>query len=81
MAARLNNRHQEMVRRKIQTTKLIAVLQDEAFGKTILRDGQRDSARFLIGKSLGNPPEQTDLNVSGDLNLAWPLARSKLDRP
>jgi hypothetical protein len=77
MAARLNNRHQDMVRAKIQTSHLIRVLQDEALGRTELEDGQRESARFLINKSLGNPPEQTDLNVSGDISLAVSFVASR----
>jgi len=80
MAKRLNPRHQEMVRHKIQTVKLIARLQDDAFGLLQLTDGQRDSAKFLIGKSLSNPPVITDLNVSGGLSLEWPLPKSKLDQ-
>jgi hypothetical protein len=56
MAARLNPRHQEMVRAKIQTSQLIRVLQEEGMGKTELRDGQRESAKFLINKSMSNPP-------------------------
>lgn len=69
MAKRLNPRHQEMVRAKIQTSHLINILQEEAHGKRILRDGQRDSAKFLINKSLANPPEDTNLNLSGGTHI------------
>lgn len=72
MAARLNPRHSEMVRAKIKTSQLINRLQDEALGKISLTDGQRDSARFLVNKSLSNPPEQKIL--SGDPNA--PLKHS-----
>lgn len=66
MAARLNPRHSEMVRAKIRTSQLINRLQDEALGKIALLDGERESAKFLINKSLANPPEQKIL--SGDPN-------------
>lgn len=79
MAERLNPRHQEMVRRKIQASHLIRVLQDEAMGKTELRDGQRESAKFLLNKSLANPAETRDLNLSGSLSLAWPIPQNSLD--
>jgi hypothetical protein len=81
MAKRLNPRHQDMVRAKIQTSQLIRVLQDEAIGKTELRDGQRESAKFLINKSMSNPAEQRDLTLSGNLSLEWPVPRSALDQP
>lgn len=69
MAARLNPRHQEMVRKKIQTTQLIKRLQDEALGKISMKDGERESAKFLVNKSLGNPPEQIDANVDGNITV------------
>jgi hypothetical protein len=56
MAARLNARHQEMVRSKIRAIRLIRILQDEAEGKSKLADGQRDSAKFLLNKSISNAP-------------------------
>ena len=58
MAARLNRRHSDMVRDKIQATQLIKRLQDEALGELELTDGQRDSAKFLISKAIGNPPQE-----------------------
>ncbi len=58
MAARLNRRHSDMVRDKIQATQLIKRLQDEALGELQLTDGQRDSAKFLISKAIGNPPQE-----------------------
>lgn len=69
MAARLNPRHSEMVRAKIRTSQLINRLQDEALGKIELSDGERESAKFLINKSLANPPEQKDVNLNGQLNV------------
>lgn len=76
MAKRLNPRHQEMVRAKIQTSQLINRLQNEAHGKVSLTAGQRESAKFLIGMSLSKPPEQTDLYVTGELTLEQMLASS-----
>jgi hypothetical protein len=58
-----------MVRAKIQTTQLIKRLQDEALGKLDLTLGQRESAKFLVNKSLGNPPEQTDVTVDGQITV------------
>lgn len=69
MAKRLNPRHQEMVRLKIKTSQLLNRLQDEALGKIDLTDGQRESAKFLVNKSLSNPPEDKNLNVDGRLHL------------
>jgi hypothetical protein len=69
MAKRLNPRHQESVRAKIQASHLVRILQQEAMGEKILRDGQRDSAKFLLNKSLANPPEDTNLNVSGGVDV------------
>jgi len=77
MAARLNNRHQESVRAKIQASHLVRVLQDEALGRTELADGQRESAKFLLNKSLGNPPEQKDVNLTGDISLAVSFVASR----
>lgn len=69
MAARLNPRNSELARQKIQTTQLLKRLQDEALGKIELKDGQRESAKFLVNKSLGNPPEQIDANVNGNITV------------
>lgn len=69
-----------MVRAKIQCSQLIRILQDEALGKTVLSDGRRESAKFLINKSLSNPPESNTLNLSGDFTLAWPLPKTGLDQ-
>jgi len=56
MAARLNPRNSELARQKIQVTQLLKRLQDEALGKIQMKDGQRDAAKFLVNKALGNPP-------------------------
>jgi len=69
MAARLNPRHSDMVRAKIRTSQLINRLQDEALGKIELSDGERESAKFLINKSLANPPEQKDVNLNAQVTV------------
>lgn len=56
VGVRLNRRHQDMVRSKIQASQLINRLQAEALGELELTDGQRDSAKFLVHKILGNAP-------------------------
>ena len=46
-----------MVRAKIQATKLVQLLQDDAFGRIDpIADGRRDSAKFLLNKSISNAP-------------------------
>lgn len=71
---RLNRRHQDMVRSKIQASQLVNRLQDEALGKIELTDGQRDSAKYLLHKILGNAP--TVVEGPGDegehkLEVSW----------
>lgn len=77
MAARLNRLHQDSVRKKIQASQLVRVLQDEALGRTELADGQRESAKFLLNKSLGNPPEQQEVNLIGDISLSVAFVASR----
>lgn len=54
MAARLNPRHQEMVRAKIQASVLINGLQDHFNGKRDLSATQLQSAKILLDKSISN---------------------------
>lgn len=67
MAIRLNRNHAELVRKKIQVSQLIKRLQDHAFGRTEMTKTQVQAASFLINKVTPNPPEQKDVNVSGEL--------------
>lgn len=55
MAARLNRMHQESVRAKIQTAKLVNLLHDDAFGVAPLSDGSRQSAMYLLTQAIGKP--------------------------
>ncbi len=54
MPARLNNRHQAMVRDKIQSSQLINRLQNHADGKVELTATQVQSIRILLDKALPN---------------------------
>jgi hypothetical protein len=54
MAARLNPRHQEMVRAKIQASHLINGLHDHFDGKRELTATQLQSAKILLDKSISN---------------------------
>lgn len=68
MAARLNPRHQDMVRTKIQGSHLIKLLQDHADGRIELSDARRDSAKFLIGYAIARPaPELPDVGKTGSV--------------
>ena len=72
MAARLNSRHQEMVRYKIQASALINSLQDNVNGKVDLNAGQIRSAEILLNKSL---PNLSTIELEGDVDhnhtLQW----------
>lgn len=56
MAARLNPRHQESVRAKIQSSQLINGLQAHFDGKRELSSTQLQSAKILLDKSISNAP-------------------------
>lgn len=58
MAARLRARHQEDVRRKIQASQIINRLQDYFNGKVELSQGQIQSAKILLDKSVSNAPTE-----------------------
>ncbi len=54
MAVRLNKRHSDMVRTKIQTSQLLNRLTDHAFGKIELETNQIRSIEILLNKALPN---------------------------
>jgi len=62
MAARLRPRHQEEIKQKIQVSQLVKLLHDHALkGEFLGREvnpSRIDAAKFLIGKVLGNPPQE-----------------------
>lgn len=59
MAARLRIRHQDDIRKKIQAIKLIDILQKDAMNVKPITDGQRQSAKILLDKSVSNAPHET----------------------
>lgn len=64
MAARLNNRHQQMVRDKIQVSQLINRLEKHVDGEVELKATQVDAAKYLISQAIGAPAANT--MISGD---------------
>ena len=64
MAARLNKRHQEEVRTRIQTSQLINVLQDHALtGENEISPTRMKAIEILLKKSL---PDLSAVEISGD---------------
>ena len=80
MAARLNPFNAEAVRQKIQVTQLINRLQDHVLGDIQMSPTQLDAAKFLLNKRIPNPPEHRDVNLSGSMELKWPLPLTVLDQ-
>ena len=71
MAARLKPRHQEEIKSKIQSSKLVDFLQAVALtdnhpNVTALKI---DSAKFLLNKSISNAPTEIDQNILGDISI------------
>lgn len=67
MAARLNPRHQDMVRQKIQASQLINRLQGHVDGDIELTATQIQAAKILLDKSVSNAPTITDAHVTGEM--------------
>lgn len=64
MAARLNPRHSDMVRAKIQASELINVLQDHAMGLTEeLSSSRMKAIEILLKKSI---PDLSAVELTGD---------------
>jgi hypothetical protein len=64
MAARLNPRHSDMVRTKIQSTKLIELLQDYALGNIEeIPSGRMKAIEILLKKSI---PDLSSVELTGD---------------
>lgn len=78
MAARLNRNHSELVLKRIKTSQLVNRLQDNAFGKIELTDGQIASAKFLIERTVAKAVMPQDINVNGNLTCVF---RDPTDRP
>jgi hypothetical protein len=62
MAARLNPRHSEMVRAKIQASQLINCLTNHALGETEMSAPQVQAAKILLDKTLSNAPTITEVS-------------------
>ena len=80
MAARLNNRHQEEVRARIQASQLINVLQDHALtGESEISPSRMKAIEILLKKSL---PDLSAVELSGNndapvkLVFGWKSAKS-----
>lgn len=67
MAARLNRRHSDEIRAKIQTSQLINRLQKHIDGELELSSTQIDAAKFLINKTLSNAPTQIEQSIEGEI--------------
>jgi hypothetical protein len=64
MAVRLNPRHSDMVRTKIQSTKLIELLQDYALGIVEeIPSGRMKAIEILLKKSI---PDLSSVELTGD---------------
>lgn len=64
MAARLNPRHQELVRAKIRSSCILKGLDEHFHGKRDLSATQLTSAKILLDKSISNAP--TEIIGPGD---------------
>ena len=63
MAARLNARHDDEARKKIQTSQLVNRLHSNAMGEIEMSPAQVQSAKILLDKSL---PNLANVTVGGD---------------
>lgn len=62
MAARLNPRHSDMVRSKIQASQLVNRLTDHALGEIEMSATQVQAAKILLDKVLSNAPVLNELS-------------------
>lgn len=70
MAARLNPRHQEMVRTKIQGTQLVNALQDHVLGKKEMKASQVTAGLGLLKKIIPDLQQTALSNPDGsELNF------------
>jgi hypothetical protein len=74
VAARLNARHQAMVREKIKASQLINRLQDHVLRGSKMANSQVRAACYLVSQAIGNPPQ----DVSGSVEVE-PVKRSVHD--
>jgi hypothetical protein len=69
MATRLNNRHQESVKAKIQASQLINRVQKHALGELELTPTQLDANKFLINKIISNAPTEQYTELAGEIGI------------
>jgi hypothetical protein len=81
MAIRLNLRHSEMIRRKIQVKRIVDILQHHIDGKNDLSRTQIKAAEILLAKSMSNAPQITEHSGldGGPIEMAWPIPKNSLD--
>jgi len=67
---------EDEIRQRIKTAELVNRLQDEGLGKITLEDGQRESIKILLKKSL---PDLANIEISGNddkpigIKLTWAI--------
>lgn len=69
--------HQDSVRQRIKISCIIDRVEKCAMGEIQMTPTQLQAARLLIDKAISNAP--TDMNVSGDMQIKWPLPKTALD--
>ncbi len=81
MAARLNPRHQEMVREKIRASQLVNRLEDHVFGEVEMTSTQVTAALGLLKKCVPDVTEsKTEIETGESLTaILSSLGRSKTD--
>lgn len=87
MAARLNPRHQEMVREKIRASQLINFIQNYALGIGKDQPGYQEAgvrikaALGLLAKCIPDMQRTELTGKDGErLSVEWPLPKSALDQ-
>lgn len=78
MAARLNRRHQDFVREKIQASQLVNRLQGHALGENEMTPTQIKAAEILLRKSIPDL-SSIDANITGSLGV-HEMSDAELDR-
>ena len=69
MAARINLRHQDEVRKKIQASQLINRLTDHAFAKVEMTPTQVEAAEILLKKSIPDLSQVQGAGEEGELEV------------
>lgn len=69
MAARKDGLHSERVRQRIKLSQLVTRLQMNSLGEIVMTPGQIETAKFLVGKAMSNPPEDKNLNLGGSVEV------------